>query len=411
MSLAWDIVLRYSLTGQQAGFTRLVARASMLGMVLGVASLITVMSVMNGFAAELHSRILALVPHVVVHAPASALEDWSTLADDLSDTPGVTGMAPFIEDTVLLEAWGRQRGATLTGIELASQSSVSALNSAIVQGDLTRLEKERFTVAVGAGLARLLGVRVGDSLDVTLPVLSVTPLGVFPRNRRLEVVAEFEVGSELDARQIYVSLDSARRLFARAGVDGLQVAVSNRDQTAAVTQALARRLPEGYRVSDWRSSQGSLFTAIAMEKVTVAILLLAVVAVAAFNIVSSLTMSVTEKQSDIAVLRVMGLSSRSVLGIFLGHGLLLGALGIVVGAALGIVLATYISDISLWLEQLSGQPLFDPQVYYIGRLPSVMHWSDVWLTVVSALVLAALASLYPAWRAARIHPIEALNHG
>lgn len=410
MSFTRDIILRYSFSGRQSGFTRLVARASMLGMVLGVASLITVMSVMNGFAAELNSRILALVAHVTVRAEQGGFTDWQAQLDKFLKHDAVRGGAPFIEDTVLFEAWSRQRGVRLTGIDLSAQRSVNALDRRIVRGDLGTLETRRFTVAIGTTLAQMLGVGVGDRIEVTLPTLSITPMGVFPRTRQLEVVAEFEVGSDLDATQAYVSLESARRLFARSGVDGLQLKLEAPEAVEEMVPQLRAQLPGNLVLTDWRESQGSLFTAVKMEKITVGLLLMAVIAVAAFNIVSTLTMSVTEKAGDIAVLRVMGLSAGAVMLIFMGHGLALGGVGIVVGGVVGVLLALNVSELAAWFEQVSGSYLFDPQVYYIGRLPSVLQWQDVLVTLAVALLLSTLASVYPAWRAARIQPVEALNH-
>lgn len=412
LSLLWDIVVRYSLRGRRAGFSRLVARASMLGMVLGVTSLITVMSIMNGFAGELYGRLLALVPHLEVRDVRGQITNWQQLAADIQslDT-AIVGVAPAVSDTVLLEAWGRQRPARVTGINLLAQRSVSDLHRQIVSGDLNQLESQRFSIAIGSTLSRLLGVGIGDKLQVTLPTLSVTPLGVFPRSATLTVVALFEVGADLDAQQVWVSLDTSRRLFARAGADYLQIELDSAELIGGVANTLNGYLPQDYRVTDWRYGRGSLVAAVAMEKVTVAILLLAVIAVAAFNIVSTLTMSVTDKQRDIALLRVLGLPAGAIMLVFLGHGLLLGGLGIGLGAVLGITLATQISDLAAFVEQLLGVSLFDPRVYYIGRLPSELMWQDVGLTVLAALILSLLATLYPAWRAAQIQPVEALNDG
>ena len=412
LSLLWDIVVRYSLRGRRAGFSRLVARASMLGMVLGVTSLITVMSIMNGFAGELYGRLLALVPHLEVRDARGQITDWQQLAADIQSLDAaIVGVAPAVSDTVLLEAWGRQRAARVTGIDLLAQRSVSDLHQQIVSGELSQLETQRFSVAIGSTLSRLLGVGIGDKVQVTLPTLSVTPLGVFPRSATLTVVALFEVGADLDAQQVWVSLDTSRRLFTRAGADYLQIELGNAELMGGVATTLKGYLSQDYRVTDWRHGRGSLVAAVAMEKVTVAILLLAVIAVAAFNIVSTLTMSVTDKQRDIALLRVLGLPAGAIMLVFLGHGLLLGGLGIGLGAVLGITLATQISDLATFVEQLLGVSLFDPRVYYIGRLPSELMWQDVGLTVVAALILSLLATLYPAWRAAQIQPVEALNDG
>lgn len=411
MSLSWDIVVRYSFRGQRAGFSRLVARASMLGMVLGVASLITVMSVMNGFAGELHGRILSLVPHAVMTIDPSVIKNSEPVIEHIRAASGVTGIAPVMNESTLLQAWGRQRAAQMQGIDVDAQRDVSELHQHIVAGSLDALDAQAFSVALGSGLARLLGVRVGDSVEVVLPVLSVTPLGVFPRTRRLQVVAEFQVGADLDTRQAYVSMATAQRLFARQSPDGWQLQFADRGQAERAIRDLRKRLPQGVQLTDWRQSQGSLFTAVQMEKITVAVLLLAVVAVAAFNIVSTLTMSVTEKQRDIAVLRVLGLTAGEILMIFVGHGLLMGLVGIAIGTLLGVALALNISELAYWLESLSGSRLFDPSVYYIGRLPSVLEWGDVVVTVAAAIALSLGATLYPAWRASIIQPVEALNHG
>lgn len=410
MSLVRDFVLRYSLSRHQQRFTRIVAWISTLGMALGVASLITVMSIMNGFSAELHQRILSLVAHARVEADSGPLADWTTLAADLGAVPGVRGLAPVIEETVLLRAWGRSRGVLMTGIDPDAHRGINELHARMVAGSDASLEETPFTVVIGATLSQLLGIQVGDSVDVTLPKVTVTPLGVFPRERALKVVGIFEVGADPDANQIYVSLDTARRLLVREGVDAIELRLRSPDAVTEVIPAVAARLPAGFRVVDWRSSQGSLFSAVRMEKITVSLLLLSVVAVAAFNIISTLTMAVTEKRGDIAVLRVMGAPAGDILRIFLGYGLLLGVIGIATGAVLGVLLALSVSDLAAAIERLLGVALFDPTVYYIGRLPSQLAWADVAVTVLAATLLSLIATAYPAWRASRVDPVEVLNH-
>ncbi|MDA7584117.1 lipoprotein-releasing ABC transporter permease subunit [Luminiphilus sp.] len=415
MSFTRDMMIRYTFTGRRQGFTKLISRASMLGMVLGVASLITVLSVMNGFASELRDRILSLVPHAVVTSSEGSLIQWQELSTQLQTAPSVQSVAPFIEDVALLQSRSRRVGSQITGVDLAAQRGVSDLHRRIIAGDLTRLESEPFTIALGSTLAGQLGAITGDVIEVVLPTLSVTPLGVFPRVRKLMIVAEFEVGSSIDAVQSYVGLETAARLFARRGIDGLQIDLGSPDNVSEAVPALRQMLHNGANphltVEDWRDSQGSLFAAVKMEKIMVGILLLAVIAVAAFNIISTLTMSVTEKARDIAVLRVMGFTSLGVMGLFLGHGLLIGSVGITIGAILGVCLAIWISDIASLVEGLTGMQLFDPSVYYIGRLPSELQWGDVVITVCLALLLSVMATVYPAWRASRISPVEVLNNG
>ena len=407
-----ELIFRYALGGRRRGFTRFVARASMLGMVLGVASLIIVLSVMNGFSSELHRRILSLTPDLqLTEQPGIIALPWEDVRAHVEGIPEVKAAVPFVSDTLLLTYGTQQAGVRVAGYEIDGMRDLLALEDHLNAGSLEALSLEPFGIVLGSGIAARLGVRVGDEVIALLPTLSVTPAGVFTRQRKLLVVAEFEVGSSLDAQQAYVSSDTAERLFARGGIDGLHVALDKRDSTDLVAASLVDRFGSTLGISTWQESQGTLFAAIRMEKVTVAILLLAVIAVAAFNIVSTLTMAVTEKAADIAVLRVMGMSRATLLSVFLGYGLVLGGIGIAIGTGLGVLLAFNISEIAIILEQLSGSRLFDPSVYYIGRLPSELQWLDVTFTVLVALALTLLATFYPALRAASIRPIEVLQDG
>lgn len=404
-----ELIFRYALGGRRRGFTRFVARASMLGMVLGVASLILVLSVMNGFSSELHRRILSLTPHLQLTQPPGGPLSWEIVGAHVEGMSEVRTVVPFVSDTLLLTYGTQETGVRVAGYDSEGMRDLLTLEDHLQAGSLEALSVTPFGIVLGSGVAARLGVRVGDMLTAILPSLSVTPAGVFTRQRELVVVAEFEVGSSIDAQQAYVSADTARRLFARGGIDGLQVALHDRDQSEVTASSLSDRFDGALTISTWQESQGTLFAAIRMEKITVAILLLAVIAVAAFNIVSTLTMAVTEKAADIAVLRVMGMSRPALLSIFLGYGLLLGGIGIAAGAGVGVLLATNISEIALALEQLSGSRLFDPSIYYIGRLPSELQWLDVIFTIVVALLLTLAATVYPALRAASIRPIEVLQ--
>lgn len=408
-SLIFDIIRRYTFSGQQQRFTRFVAIASMLGMVIGVASLITVLSVMNGFSRELHTRILSVVAHAYVTPETGQLADWQAVASDLKHDQRVTAAVPYIDDTVLLRVGSRTRGVQLSGVDPAAQLAVNAIDQNMVTGDWQGLALAGFKVVLGRSLARSLGVTVGDRVEVVMPIMSVTPMGIFPRRRSLEVIGEFQVGAEPDLKQAFVSLDTARRLTGRQQVDGLQLRLVDMMQADSVAADLQGRLGGGFNVQSWSDTQGSLFAAVRMEKVTVAVLLLSVVAVAAFNIVSTLTMSVTDKRSDIAVLRVLGLSSGAVLSLFMGYGLTLGLVGILAGGVIGVALALNINQLVGALERLMNFQLFDPAVYYIGALPSELHWGDVSATLLAALLLTVFATLYPAIRAARIPAAEVLR--
>jgi lipoprotein-releasing system permease protein len=405
------IGLRYSFSRKRNRFTSVIAMVSMLGMVLGVASLITVLSVMNGFGGELRSRILALVPHGNVTHSDGGIVGWQALSAQLAQAPGVLAVSPFITDKVLLASATNLRGAVLTAIDPALERTVSDIPDAIVAGSLESLNETGFNVVLGASLARILRVAPGDQLEVTVPRLTVTPLGVFPRSKRLRVTGLFEVGAQPDSYQAYVSLETGQKLLGqRDRVDGLQVRTSDLFAAPATMAALAAALPSGYVVSDWSQTQGSLFRAVKMEKVMVSLLLLSVVAVAAFNIVSTLVMSVAEKRRDIAVLRTMGARASGIMIIFVAHGLGLAAVGISIGAVLGTALGLNIARVTALVERLVGVKLFDPSVYFISELPSDLQWPDVGVVVLASLLLSLLATLYPAWRATRIAPAEVLRY-
>ena len=410
MPLSWDLILRFTLGSGQRHFTRFVALASLLGMMLGVAALITVLSVMNGFGGELHQRLLTVTPDMVLKSANPSEAALSELLTAATEQSAVVAATPFHQGTALLRHAGQSRGVQVVGAPESGLRDVIDLESHITFGDLQALESEPFSVILGADLARLLRVRPGDDVDILLPRLTVSPMGVFPKSRSLRVVGTFAVGAPPDARVAYVAEATARKLLGPAGTQGIQLRLSDRELVSQVTVAIRPRVEASTQIRDWRGSQGSLFAAIKMEKITVGILLTSVILVAAFNLISTLTMSVTEKRGDIAILQVLGLPATKLLMLFLGHGLLLALLGISLGAIAGVALATTISDLSLWVEQAFGLVLFDPAVYYIGGLPSTLLWGDVAAVVAVAFVLSLLASVYPAWRAAQVPPAEVLNY-
>ena len=406
------IGLRYSFSRKRNRFTALIAMISMLGMVLGVASLITVLSVMNGFSGELRGRILSLVPHGYVESTEpEGLRDWAALAADLTDQPGILAASPYLSEKVILGGARILRGGVLTAIDPASEARVSRFPESMVAGQLADLETQPFGVVLGASLSRILRVGIGDRVEVTVPRLTVTPLGLFPRSKRLVVVGLFEIGAQPDTYQAYVSLETGQKLFGMPGrVQGIQLHTEDLFAAPETLAGLAGSLPDQLRTRDWSQTQGSLFTAVKMEKIMVSVLLLSVVAVAAFNIVSTLAMSVAEKRRDIAVLRTMGARAAGVMAIFVAHGLGLALVGISVGAALGILLALNIADITAFLESMLGVKLFDPSVYFISELPAELMAGDVIAVVFASLLLSLMATLYPAWRAARIAPAEVLRY-
>jgi lipoprotein-releasing system permease protein len=405
------IGVRYSFSRKQNRFTSVIATVSMLGMVLGVASLIVVLAVMNGFSGELRGRILTLVPHGFVESGSGEIDDWVNLLTQIESREGVIAASPYITEKAILGSSQQLHGAVVTAVDSGLQSKVSGLSESMVAGELRSLDSAGFNVVLGVSLASMLGVGIGDHVNITVPRLTVTPLGLFPRSKRLLVTGLFEIGAQPDAYQAYVSLVTGQKLMGSKGsVEGLQVKTDDLFAAPDIMQGLAGELPDTYIVKDWSQTQGSLFSAVKMEKVMVSFLLLSVVAVAAFNIVSTLVMSVTEKRRDIAVLRTMGARAGGVMAIFVAHGLVLATVGIAVGVCVGVLLASYIAEITAAVESVLGVKLFDPSVYFISKLPAELLWSDVLVVVMASLVLSLIATLYPAWRASRIAPAEVLRY-
>ncbi|MFT6888403.1 MAG: lipoprotein-releasing system permease protein [Halioglobus sp.] len=404
--------MRYSFSRKRSRFTSIISMVSMLGMVLGVASLITVLAVMNGFAGELRGRILSLVSHGYVEAAGEGISDWPSLREQIQRHPEVLAVSPYIAAKVIFTGRTSLRGGVLTAIDFELEEAVSSIGESMVAGTLVELDEGSFTVVLGTALARSLGVTVGDHIEVTVPKLTVTPLGVFPRSKKLKVSGLFEVGAQADSFQAYVSLLTGQRLMSKKGqVDGLQIRTTELFAAPQVMSEVGRSLPTGsYRIKDWSETQGSLFRAVKMEKVMVSLLLLCVVAVAAFNIVSTLVMSVAEKRRDVAVLRTMGAGAGGIMAIFIAHGLALALVGISAGLILGVSLASYIAPLTLFLEGLFGVKLFDPAVYFISELPSDLQWSDVIYVAAASLSLSLVATLYPAWRASQVAPAEVLRY-
>jgi lipoprotein-releasing system permease protein len=404
--------LRYSFSRKRNRFTAVIAMVSMLGMVLGVASLITVLAVMNGFSGELRGRILSLVAHGYVNSEDhSGITQWQDLREQLLADERVLAVSPYISDKVIFSSGRTLRGGVLTAIQPDLEAGVSEIPQSMVIGDIESLNEQAYGVVLGAALARILHVGVGDNVEVTVPRLTVTPLGVFPRNKRLTVTGLFEVGAQPDAYQAYVSLATGQKLLGQRGrVDGLQLRTEDLFAAPEIVAALGAQLADGLVSSDWSQTQGTLFQAVKMEKVMVSILLLTVVAVAAFNIVSTLAMSVAEKRRDIAVLRTMGARAGGIMAIFVAHGLGLAAVGISAGAALGVLLALNIASITAFIESAMGVKLFDPSGYFISELPAQLMWGDVMAVVTAALILSLAATLYPAWRAASVAPAEVLRY-
>ncbi len=409
--LAGFIGWRYTRSRRQDQFLSFISLVSLLGMTLGVAALIVVMSVMNGFEAELRERILALVPHGFVDAKDGRLQEWQATADELAQTPGIVAAAPYIGGSAMLANRGAVRGVQLWAIDPTREQQVSDIGRLTVAGDYFSLAHDEFSIVIGDILARHLGVLVGDSVDLILPRVTVTPMGIFPRQKRFAVRAIFRSGSQLDSTTAFIGLADGQRLYQLGdGVTGLRVAVDDIFSAQTVLARWVKPHSGQFRARDWSQTQGSLFQAVKMEKLMVGLLLFVIIAIAAFNIVSILTMMVNDKRAAIAVLRTMGARPHTVMAIFIVQGAAIGLVGVAIGAALGVPLAFNAGAIVAGIEKLFGASLFDPQVYFITRIPSIVVGRDVVVVCIAAWLLSLLAAIYPAWRAAQVQPAEALRY-
>ncbi|WP_341937057.1 lipoprotein-releasing ABC transporter permease subunit [Marinimicrobium sp. C2-29] len=403
------IGLRYTRAKRRNQFISFVSAFSLVGMALGVMALIAVLSVMNGFDREMKARILSVVPHGFIDREPE-LDDWQALAAQVDQHPEVMASAPYIEGFGLVTHARGVEGVQILGVEPEAQARVSVVEERMTLGSTDELVAGEFRIVMGRLLARQLGLALGDKVRVTLPDIRVTPAGIFPRVRRFTLVGVFEVGAQMDQSLAMIHLDDARRLFRVEGVQGLQLQVSDIYRAAPVLSELASQLGPDYRVRDWSQTQGSLFQAVKMEKLVIAVLLGIIIAVAAFNIVSSLVLMVADKRSDIAVLRTLGMSARQIMAVFVVQGSAVGIAGTAIGAVLGCLLALNIGALVASIESLLGLRIFDPAVYFISHLPSELMWQDVASICGVALLLSFLATLYPAWRAAKIEPAEALRY-
>lgn len=403
------IGLRYTRAKRRNQFISFISAFSLVGMALGVMSLIVVLSVMNGFDREMKARILSVVPHGFIDR-VPELTDWRALESRVGRHPEVVAAAPYIQGFALMTGAGRLEGVQLQGIAPDREARVSAVEERMLAGSTQALRAGGFGIVMGRLLARKLGLTIGDKVRVTLPEVRLTPLGAFPRERRFTLVGVFEVGAQLDQSLAMIHIKDAQKLYRYEGVQGLHVKVTDIYRAAPVMQELAGELGEDYRAKDWSQTQGSLFQAVKMEKLVVALLLGIIIAIAAFNIVSSLVLMVADKRSDIAVLRTLGLSARQVMALFMVQGTAIGLAGVALGSLAGTVLALYIGPLVALVESALGAQVFDPSVYFISHLPSQLFWQDLVVVCGVALLLSVLASLYPAYRAAQIEPAEALRY-
>jgi lipoprotein-releasing system permease protein len=405
------IGLRYVRTRKQGFFVSFISWVSMLGVAVGVMALITVLSVMNGFEGELRGRILSLASHATLSAPPSRLEDWPALVAAARQQPGVTGAAPYVEMQAMIGRGLDLSGAVVRGIEPAYEPDVSTIATHMVQGSLTDLVPGSRRIVLGVGLAWALNARPGDELTVLVPRVGDAN-DVKPRIETFTVAGTFEVGlQEHDSTLALLNMADAAALAGTGGApSGLRLRFADIFAAPVLAPRVAQALGGGFEVSDWSKENASYFRAVRIEKTMMSLILMLIVAVAAFNIVAALVMVVNEKRNDIAILRTVGLTPRGVVGVFLTQGVVIGWLGTLAGVALGLTLAYNVGTIVPVLERTFGFHVMDPTVYYITEIPSIVEWRQVLLIAAIAFALTTLATIYPSIRGARTEPAEALRY-
>ena len=384
----------------------------MAGIALGVMALIVVLSVMNGFQEELRTRILGVAAHLEISGPADRLDDWPALLQQAKRNPSVVAGAPYVNAQGMLANGDMVRGAIIRGIQPELENQVADFARHMKMGKLTDLKPGEFGIILGAELARVLNVYPGDKLVLLSPQGNITPAGVMPRVKQFTVTGVFEAGMfEYDSGLALINLQDAQKLL-RMGdaVSGVRLKLDELFHAPFVTRELSQSLDGEFYLTDWTQSHANFFRAVAIEKRMMFLILLLIVAVAAFNIVSTLVMAVTDKQSDIAILRTLGARPGSIMAIFMVQGAFIGVFGTLLGVASGVLLALNLETVVPIIERIAGMDLFPADVYYINELPSKLNWSDVGIIGGVSLLISLVATLYPSWAASRINPAEALRY-
>ncbi|NOQ65076.1 MAG: lipoprotein-releasing ABC transporter permease subunit [Methyloprofundus sp.] len=410
--LSLNIGLRYTRAKRRTQFISFITLTSVLGIALGVTALITVLSVMNGFEAELRHRILGMTAHATVTGNGNQLRNWPALKEQLKDQPHIEGMAPFVRGQVMINAGRRVSGTLLRGVVPEQESAVSEVGDKMQQGALTDLKAGKYQIVLGAELATFLSAQVGDKITVISPQVNSTPAGIIPRLRRFTVSGIFKVGMyEYDRNMAIIHIEDAAKLFRLDNnVTGMRLKLDDLFNAPEITHKLGRKLAGRYYVSDWTKAHSNFFQAIKTEKRVMFIILLLIVAVAAFNIVSTLVMVVTDKRGDIAILKTQGLTPMAVMRIFIVLGATIGLIGTALGVAGGVLLALNVETIVPAIERFFEVNFMAADVYYISSLPSKLVWADVYAIAIIAFLLSLLATLYPAWQASRVNPAEVLRY-
>ena len=406
------IGLRYTRAKRRNHFISFISFTSMLGIALGVTALITVLSVMNGFERELRERILGMASHATISGIDGRLMNWQSLADRAREHQDVRGVAPYVQAEAMFTRGNLVRGALIRGVLPEREPDVSDVGKYMLEGSLGSLKPGEFKVLIGIGLARALGARVGTKITLVAPHATVTPAGVLPRLRRFTVSGIFKVDhGQYDSSLAVIHLADAAKMFQLGdSVSGLRIKLDDLFNAPSVSRELALKFGGTYWVRDWTQLNANFFRALRTEKTVMFVILTLIVAVAAFNIVSTLVMVVTDKEADIAILRTLGISPTSVMVIFFVQGTVIGVVGTLLGMFGGVLLAGNGETLVPAIESVLGLKFLPPDIYYISEVPSDMRWSDVTMISGVAFLMSMIATIYPAWRASRTQPAESLRY-
>jgi len=410
----WLVGLRYTRAGKRSArnsFISFISMISMAGIALGVAALIVVLSVMNGFQKEVRDRMLSVLAHIEVFDATGALPDWQQTAKEAFMSREVKGAAPYVAGQAMITRDETVRGVVVRGVLPSEEPKVSDVAGQVRQGSFNDLRPGEFNIVLGLELARSMQARVGDRITLIAPQGQVTPAGVIPRLKQFTVAGIFEAGHfEFDSSLAFMHLEDAEKMFRLSAPSGLRLRIADMQQAPQVAQDLSRILTGDVLIRDWSQQNRNWFAAVQTEKRMMFIILTLIIAVAAFNLVSTLVMTVTDKQADIAILRTLGASPKSIMKIFMIQGAMVGLLGTAIGVGLGVLVALNIDVIVPFIERMLGVQFLSKDIYLISSLPSDLRWPDVWTIGGVAVILAFLATLYPSWRAAGVRPAEALRY-
>jgi len=410
----WLVGMRYTRAGKRNGrnsFISFISLISMAGIALGVAALIVVLSVMNGFQKEVRDRMLSVLSHIEVFDASGSMPDWKYTAQEAFQNPEVRGAAPYVAGQAMLIRDDSVRGVVIRGVLPEEEPKVSDVAAQVREGSFNDLKPGEFNIVLGIELARSLRVSVGDKVTLIAPQGQITPAGVLPRLKQFHVVGIFEAGhNEYDSGLAFIHIDDAMKMFKMNAPSGLRLRIADMQRAPQVALELSKVLTGNLLILDWSRQNRTWFAAVQTEKRMMFIILTLIIAVAAFNLVSTLVMTVTDKQADIAILRTLGASPASIMKIFMIQGALVGLLGTAIGVLLGVIVALNIDVIVPFIEHLFGVQFLSKDIYLITSLPSDLRWPDVWTIGGVAIILAFVATLYPSWRAAGVKPAEALRY-